>query len=189
MDLRRSERARKPRTIWEQKGAPSTASDPKISQESARTAEKTALKPVATGTLPPQVALERNDLPDLPDYTPPLELCFEHSKPLISPITELETFQHFLTHEIIAIIVRNTNSYAENTRKFETDLYTRPWTPVNSTDIWRYCGTLLYMGAHIERKREEYWTKSTQIATVFSIRRWEQIHRYFTLRDRTNSPR
>jgi hypothetical protein len=126
MDLRRSERARKPRTVWEQKGAPSTASDPKISQKSARTAEKTALKPIATETLPPQVTLERNNLPDLPDYTPPLELHFEHSKPLISPITELKTFQHFLTPEIIAIIVRNTNSYAENTRKFETDSYTRP---------------------------------------------------------------
>jgi hypothetical protein len=76
MDLRRSERGRKPRTMWEQKGAPSAASDPKISKKAYRTVEETALKPVATGPLPAEVNLECNDLPDLPDYTPPLNLQF-----------------------------------------------------------------------------------------------------------------
>ena len=58
MDLRRSERARKPRTKWEQKGAPSAASDPKISQKTAHTVKKMVLKPVATGLLPSQITLK-----------------------------------------------------------------------------------------------------------------------------------
>ena len=126
MDLRRSERTRKLRTVWEQKGAPSAASDPKLSKKSARTVEKTTLKPVAIGPLPSQVTLQHNDLPNLPDYTPPLKLQFQHSESLISPTTELQTFQHYLTSEIVTIIVRNTNSYTENVRNnFEIDSHTR----------------------------------------------------------------
>jgi hypothetical protein len=52
MDLRRSQRQPKPRIIWEEKGAPSAARDPKITSRSVRTNEKTALKPIATGLLP-----------------------------------------------------------------------------------------------------------------------------------------
>ena len=90
-------------------------------------------------------------------------------------------------------IVENTNSYAENARNdsffSDSDSYAREWTPVNITDIWQYLGSLLYMKMHIERKRENYWTKNSKLRQIFSLRRWEQIHRYFTLRDRFTQPR
>jgi hypothetical protein len=51
MTPRKSQRLRKPRTICEKKEAPSAARDLKITKKAARTVEKTALKPIATGPL------------------------------------------------------------------------------------------------------------------------------------------
>ena len=92
MELRRSERTRKPKTIWEQKGAPSAARDPKITKKAARTVEKTALKAVATGTLPDDLGLNKQSLPELPDYVPPFKLQYLHLKPLYTASTELKLF-------------------------------------------------------------------------------------------------
>jgi hypothetical protein len=74
MHLRRSERKPKPATIWEEKGAPSAAKDPKITRKTARTEEKTALKPVATGPLPESIGFDEKHLPKLPIYKSPLNL-------------------------------------------------------------------------------------------------------------------
>jgi hypothetical protein len=41
-----------PKTGWKQTGAPPIALDPKITEETARTTQKTALKPVIAGSLP-----------------------------------------------------------------------------------------------------------------------------------------
>jgi hypothetical protein len=76
MTLRKSQRKPKPRTIWEEKKAPSAASDPKITQKTARTVEKTALKPIATGPLSDNIGFDESDLPELPIYRPPLNLQF-----------------------------------------------------------------------------------------------------------------
>jgi hypothetical protein len=89
MDLRRSQRKPKPITIWEEKDAPSAAKDPKITKKTARTEQKTALKPIAAGPLPE--SLEKR-LPELPLYNPPLTLCFEPSKSLAIGLSELSTF-------------------------------------------------------------------------------------------------
>jgi hypothetical protein len=116
MSLRKSQRQRKAKTIWEEKRAPSAATDPKITKKTARTVEKTALKPIATGPLPNDVGFDESHLPELPDYKPPLELHFQPSKSLATGQSELKTFQQLLTPAIIDIIVDNTNSYAENAR-------------------------------------------------------------------------
>ena len=63
MELRRSQREPKPRTIWEEKGAPSAAKDPKINKKTDRTEQKTALKPVVTGPLPETLEINENQLP------------------------------------------------------------------------------------------------------------------------------
>jgi hypothetical protein len=118
--LRRSQRTPKPKTIWEEKGAPSAARDPKITQKSARTEKKTALKPIATGPLP---GLDEKRLPELPTYEPPLELCFAPPESLATSLLELHTFQRLLTPAIIDIIVEAINSYALNAREIiEEDL-------------------------------------------------------------------
>jgi hypothetical protein len=65
-----------PKTIWEEKGTPSAASDPKITKKTAQTEQKTALKSIAVGPLPEAVKLDKKDLSELPTYNPPLNLQF-----------------------------------------------------------------------------------------------------------------
>ena len=141
MDLRRSKCISKPKTIWEAKGAPAAASDPKVTKKSARTEQQTALKPIPVGPLPKVLEIDENQLPDLPEYKPSLELRFEPSKSLLEGLSELDTFQKLLTPVIINRIVESTNSYTENTRntafKEEEDpeSFVRLWKPVNTTNI------------------------------------------------------
>jgi hypothetical protein len=126
MMSRRSQRTPRPKTIWEEKGAPSAARDPKITKKAAQTEKKTALKPIATGPLP---GLDEKCLPELPTYKPPLELHFEPSESLATGLSELHTFQRLLMPANVDIIVEATNSYAFNARKTteeDLDLQTRP---------------------------------------------------------------
>ena len=117
MELRRSQRQPKPKTIWEEKGAPSAARDPKITKRTDRTEQKTALKPVAVGSLPKTLEIDVNQLPDLPTYKPSLELQFEPSKSLLKDLSKLDTFQKLLTLIIIERIVESTNSYVKTVRQ------------------------------------------------------------------------
>ena len=114
MKLYRSQRQSKPKTIWEEKGVPCAARDPKIIKRTDRTEQKTTLKPVASGSLPKVLELDVNQLSDLPVYKPSLELRFEPSKSLLEGLSELDTFQHLFTLVIIDKIVTSTNNYTEN---------------------------------------------------------------------------
>jgi Transposase IS4 len=158
MDLRRSPRKPVPKTIWEAKGASPAANDPKITRKTARTAKETALKPVATGPLPEAVGLDEKSLPELPTYRPPLELEFTPSELLAIDLSQLETFQQLLMPAIVNRIVAATNSYAQNVQETdgESDSHTRPWKPVDSTDVWQYIGCLLYMGYHRKANCKDY---------------------------------
>jgi hypothetical protein len=71
MDLRRSQPKPMPKTPWEEKGAPSAARDPKITEENGRTKLKTALKPIIVGRLS---LLKKRKIPKLLTYKPPLKL-------------------------------------------------------------------------------------------------------------------
>jgi hypothetical protein len=82
-----------PKTIWEEKNAPSAALDPKITKQTARTEQKTALKPIAIGPFPETVELDEKDLPELSTYEPPLNLQYQASKSLATGLLELQTFQ------------------------------------------------------------------------------------------------
>jgi Transposase IS4 len=187
MDLRRSPRKPVPKTIWEAKGAPSAANDLKITRKTARTAKKTALQPVATGPLPEAAGLDEKSLPELPTYKPPLELEFTPSESLATGLSPLETFQQLLTSAIVDRIVAAINSYAQNARETdeESDSYARPWKPVNSTDIWQYIGCLLHMRCYKKVNREDHWSEIGYLRKFISLVRFDQIHRYFTLRDKT----
>jgi hypothetical protein len=66
--IRRTGRQRTPPTIWQEKGAPPKSKDPKIPKKAARTAEKTDLKPIATGSLSDKASLDINHLSELPIY-------------------------------------------------------------------------------------------------------------------------
>ncbi len=195
MELRRSQRQPKPKTIWEERGAPSAARDPKITKKSDRTAQQTALKPIAIGPLPEVPEFDVKQLPDLPVYEPPLALQFVPSKPLLQGLSQLDTFQRLLTPAIIDRIVESTNSYAKNARETnsidEDDLEhsTRSWKLVNTTEIWRYIGCLLYMGYNRVSKHEEHWQEQSYLKQFLTLMRYQQIHRYFTFRNRSTAPR
>jgi Transposase IS4 len=45
------------------------------------------------------------------------------------------------------------------------------------------------MGAHKEGKHEEHWARDGYLSIFISLIRYQQIHRYFTLRDRAVSPK
>jgi hypothetical protein len=83
MELRRSQRQPKPKTIWEERGAPSAARDPKITKKTDQTVQKTALKPIAIKPIPEVPEFDVKQLPDLSMYKPPLALQFTLSKPLV----------------------------------------------------------------------------------------------------------
>jgi Transposase IS4 len=156
-------------------------------------AQKTALKPVAVGSLPKALELDENDLPELPTYLPPLDLQFQASESLATGLTELETFQRLLKPTIVDRIVTATNSYAENARKIDEDTgkklsRPRPWKPVNSAEIWRFIGCLLHIGVHIEAKHEDHWSITGHLSKFMSLICYDQIHRYFTLRDGAIEP-
>ena len=92
MELRRSQREPKPRTIWEEKGASSAAKDPKINKKTDRTEQKTTFKPVATGPLSKTFEINENQLSEFPKYEPSLNLQFQRSKSLITDLSQLDTF-------------------------------------------------------------------------------------------------
>jgi Transposase IS4 len=157
-----------------------------LKSKKARNDPKTALEAIAVEPLPEI----DNQLPELPDYHPPLELRSEPSESIAAGPSELQTFKQLYTQVVVDIIVDATNSYAENERENAENFdYARRWHPVNSTEIWRYIGCLIYMGLHIESQREEYWGSLQHLGESLGLKRFQQIHRYFTLRDRSIRPR
>jgi len=123
MTPRKSQRARKPVTIWEEKKAPPAASDPKITKKTARIRPETALRPITTGALPDASELDEFHLPDLPAYEPPLKLRFKPSKSSATGLSKLQIFKKLFPQAVIDIIVDATNSYAENARETAEEFY------------------------------------------------------------------
>ena len=92
MELHRSQRQPKPKTIWEEKGAPSVARDSKITKKTDRTEQKTTLKSVVSESLPKILKLDVNQLLNLSTYKPSFELRFESLKSLLEGLSEFDTF-------------------------------------------------------------------------------------------------
>jgi Transposase IS4 len=89
-------------------------------------------------------------------------------------LSELETFKRIFTSVIIDRIVTITNSYAERARRLNEDTRIplkrpRPWKPVNSTDIWRFIGSLLYMGYRRLQNHEKHWSEGGRLTSCISL--------------------
>jgi hypothetical protein len=155
----------------------------------SRTAKKTALNPILIEPIATAVA-EQLPLPtrNIPEYEPPLHLSFIEGYPLCERLSELEIFQLLFTDDCLDIIVANTNSYAENDRETQTTPFIRPWQATDRTEILHYISCLFYMGMHIEKLREEYWKPPSRLATIISKTRFDQLNRYFHIRDTTLIP-
>jgi hypothetical protein len=167
--MQRPPRTRKPtkraKAVAETEQLINEICDPKVAKKRKRNAvQLIALEPKAARQLRKE---------DLSDYEPPLYLRKFPSRPLLHPQTELEAFRLFITHEIVEILVQNTNSYAENERE-ELPFYPRatPWFPTTTTEIWCYMGCLFYMGLHQEILRTSYWSDTHRLG------RWMSRHRF-----------
>jgi hypothetical protein len=67
MTPRKSQRAPKPITIWEEKKAPPAASNLKVTEKTAQNQSETALKPVPVRPLPESTKFDHGHLPTLPE--------------------------------------------------------------------------------------------------------------------------
>jgi Transposase IS4 len=120
---------------------------------------------------------------------PPSKLRFKPSESSATGLSKLQIFKKLFPQAGVDITVDATNSYAENARETAEEFYyARHWRSTNSTEIWRYIGCLLYIVEHTEKKHEEYWRSSHYLNESLSLRRFQQIHRYFTLRDQSIHP-
>jgi Transposase IS4 len=133
---------------------------------------------VATGPLPECTGLNKDQPPELPDYVPSLNLRQEASESLVLGLSEFKTFQQLITPAIINDIMTATNSYAARVRKkaLESSSRIRPlrsWNPVDSTDIWRYIGCLLYIGNHIEKRHKDHWLKSGYLKQFINLKKFQ----------------
>lgn len=143
-----------------------------------------ALQPIAI-----EIELEAVPTLDhpLPIYVPPFETAHRTGEGNCRGFTELKTFQKFITDAIISLIVATTNAYAARQREtLRTTRDTRKWHDTAPWEIWRYLGCLFYMASHIEREHKAYWSGTHRLGRFMGLKRWEQIHRYFTLRHPDN---
>jgi hypothetical protein len=102
--------------------------DPKA----AKKRKKIAVQPMAAE---PEAACQLHK-ENLPDYHPPLHLRKFSSRPALHPQSELEAFRLYITHDIIEILVQNTNSYAENDRQqLPSYPFATPWFPTTTTEM------------------------------------------------------
>ena len=76
MDLRRSQRIPKPRSIWETKGAPCTTNDPKVTKKTARTERQTTFKLIPVSPFSKVLEINENQLSKLYKYESLLNLQF-----------------------------------------------------------------------------------------------------------------
>ena len=91
----------------------------------------------------------------------------------------------FFSYETLQTLVQHTNEYAFLFPGPETS-YSRFWFPTTVKELRAYLGVLIWMGLHVELTVLEFWNqdplKGAIYAQVFkhiSLRRWQQIDRYF----------
>ena len=183
MISRRSQRIRKPTVIQEAAEAPISYDRKKAIQKASKTVKKKALTPIPIEPISTSIPRE------LPSYNPPIRISKKRGKPRFKGLSELQTFQKFFTKAIIQLIIIAINSYAARKRSHSDLLHTRTWKDIIIGEIYRYIGVWLYMGMHREAVRATFWSPTHQLGRYLPYHRFEQIHRYFSIRDEATSPR
>jgi Transposase IS4 len=88
--------------------------------------------------------------------------------------TPLDNFRMFLTSELSATIVTNTNDYGQNSEK----AWDR-WVDIDSYDLDQYIGICIYMGICVLPSIEDYWSASfgckSRLQHVMTMDRFEMI--------------
>jgi hypothetical protein len=183
MSSSRPQRTRRPKIIWEAAGDSTLRSAEKAVQKAPRNNKREALVPIALEPLPPSLEEE------LPTYQPPFNIRKKRGHPTFSGLSPLDTFKRFINKSIVDTVVINTNSYAQRQRDQLEPSFSRAWKPTTTNEIYRYIGIWIYMSLHPEYSREFFWSPTHQLGRSMSLRRFEQLHRYISLRDEAVYPR
>jgi hypothetical protein len=80
-----------------------------------------------------------------------------------STINPVDCYRHFITDEIISLMVRETNRYAEQhvqTQKLTKRSKTLQWKPTNNEEMLKFLGIIIEMGLVQMPEIDYYWSKS-----------------------------
>ena len=78
-------------------------------------------------------------------------------------INPIDCYRHFITDEVIHLMVRETNRYAEQhrqTQKLTKRSKTLQWRPTTNEEMLRFLGIILEMGLVQMPEIDYYWSKS-----------------------------
>ena len=128
-------------------------------------------------------------------YTPP-NILFTGAMPGPSGIAvgvtdPLACFHFFLPPELYDDILQQTNLYATQQRALKGD--TRPFTPINKTELMAFIGINIAMGIVSLPAIRNYWSTNEILAhpwfrSVMSRNRFLEILRYFHVVDNSTAP-
>ena len=179
-ELRRSERFRQPKKLFDQTPI---ASKPHQSKK----VKKNALNPPETRPADVPEASAVGKLLDQPsiEYSPPIRVEYESFKVNWVEKDPFSLFMKFLGEASLIAIVTATNARADG-QMGPLPQYPRSWSPLTKEELLCWLGLLFYMALHSERRRKDYWP----VLSPFMKRdRWDQIHRFLTFNiNTTNSP-
>jgi hypothetical protein len=84
------------------------------------------------------------------------------------------------------LAVEATNSYAA--RHLNSSSEGRSWHPMTVGELHRYLGVWVYLSRYPVIQRLELWSETHCLGRYISLKRFEQIHRFFSLRDAVANP-
>jgi Transposase IS4 len=97
-------------------------------------------------------------------------------------LSEAGFFKLFFSDAVVEIISKETNAYADFHRQNPplSEQATRHWVPTTIAEIRVYIGINLYFGLYPLIVRDDYW-RIHKIGQFMGIKRFQQIHRFFSL--------
>ncbi len=103
----------------------------------------------------------------------------------IAPDDPYAIFGLFFSDDSLKILVQHTNEYAFLYPGSKTP-DARPWFPTTVKEFRAYLGVSIWMGLHIESSIPDFWNTDSmkgavheQVFKHISLRRWQQIDRFF----------
>ena len=134
-----------------------------------------------------------DELPTLlPTELPQFVANYVENRPGYSQYTNLSEagfFKLFFSDSVVEILSKETNAYAEfQLQNPPLSLQTtRHWVPTTPAEIRVYIGINIYFGLYPLIVREDYW-RIHHISQFMGLKRFEQIHRFFSLNNEKTAP-
>ncbi|CAN2391880.1 RING [Pristimantis euphronides] len=127
--------------------------------------------------------------PQIPEFTANSGIQFDTTE-----LTALDFFQIFVSDDLIAHMVAQTNLYAEKfIRDNPTASYANQWTPVDAVELRKFWGLTLYMGLVKKPTIRAYWSTDLLYHTslfrvVMPRTRYEAIQKFIHYNDNSQCP-